>query len=163
MFKLKSFKGEKMVLGNGNGNSKTLKERLIGSINYEISIVNERIEEKGKDWYVLKKIEKLILGEKRLVNENRFWRYDKKLGLLLCQLKLKGISFKYGKNYGKRENFVYKVELDDNGENMIKWLNEMKDYLINMDDNDEMFDNEELNNKNRRNEYRKKMGLSLVE
>jgi len=163
MFKLESFKGEKMVLGNGNGNSKTLKERLIGSINYEISIVNERIEEKGKDWYVLKKIEKLILGEKRLVNENRFWRYDKKLGLLLCQLKLKGISFKYGKNYGKRENFVYKVELDDNGENMIKWLNEMKDYLINMDDNDEMFDNEELNNKNRRNEYRKKMGLSLVE
>ena len=163
MIELKSFSSKVRVLGNGLNKEKSLREKLISSIDKEVKIINSRIESKGKDWYVLEKIEKKINGVETLVSENRFWRYDKEIGMLLLQLKLKGSSFKYGELFGKRENEVFEVELDDNGENILLWMSEMKEWLMSMDDNNEMFINEEKNNKMRRNDYRRKFGLKLIE
>lgn len=162
MFQLDSFKSDLRVMGNGINNSKSLREKLISSIDKEIKVVNMKVNDKGENWYILEKFTKKINGVDSLVNENRFWRYDKEIGKLVCQLKLRGISFKYGELLNKRQNYIYEVELDENGDNILLWLNEMKDKLMSMDDSDEIFVSEENNNKIRRNQYRKKVGLELV-
>ena len=162
MIKLNGFKSEVKVLGNGNRVSKSLREKLINSIDSEIDIVKKRVIEKNENWFELEKIEKSIKGEKKLVNENRFWRYNDKSDVLECQLKLKGISFKYGKELKNRENCIYYVDLDESGDNILLWLNGLKGELEKMDDNDEMFVNEEKNIIKRKNVYRSKNGLELI-
>lgn len=131
-------------LGNGVNNQKSMRVRLIDSINREIELINERVEKFGSNWYELMKISKTINGKKTELNESRFWRI--KDGLLYCQLKVDKKIFKYGKKYENRfDNEMFEVEIDDNGNNLIEKLNVIKDGLLKLEDNNEMFVNEELN------------------
>ena len=144
MFQTKNFSGVKM--SGGFKNSKPLREKLIGSLENELKIVNERFNEKGNDWYVLKKVVKKLKRKDgsvydSYVDENRMWKVDKINNQLLCSIKYRGINFKYGDSELKnKENIFYKIDIDK--EKFELWINEMIDKLVSMNNDDEMFKNE---------------------
>lgn len=144
MFKTKNFSSEKM--SGGFKSEKPLREKLIGSLKNELRIVNERFDEKGNDWYVLKKVKKNLKRKngtvyEGYVKENRMWNVDKINNQLLCSIKYRGINFKYGnKELDNKENFIYRIDTDK--EKFELWINEMIDELVNMNNDDEMFENE---------------------
>ncbi len=109
-----------------NTNSKkSLKDKIINSINNEIKIINGR--------------EDLELKELKNSNkENRFWKfYGSGKELVYVNIKFKGKIFGFGENVNRHKPNYFKVKNDKN--KLITFLTSIKLSLEDINENDNNF------------------------
>lgn len=112
--------------------TKTLKERILKSIENEITLIGER------DDLTLLKLNKTVNGKLTEVNENRFWKPSNTMeNRLLVNIKLKGKIFGCGKEVDRYNPNYIVVENDK--EKLIGLLNKITESLESIDENDEDF------------------------
>ena len=112
--------------------TKSLKERILKSIDTEIEMIESR-----KDLTLLKN-NKTVNGKLTEVNENRFWKPSNSMeNKLLVNIKLKGKIFGCGKKVD-RYNPNYMV-VENSKKKLIGLLNKAKDSLESIDENNENF------------------------
>ena len=109
-----------------NTNSKkSLKDKIINSINNEIRIINGR--------------ENLELLEiKNKIKENRFWKfYGSSKELIYVNIKYKGKIFGFGEDVNRHKPNYFKVKNDKN--KLITFLTSIKLSLEDINENDNSF------------------------
>jgi hypothetical protein len=112
--------------------TKSLKERILNSIDKEIEIIE------GREDLTLLKLNKNVNGKLTEVNENRFWKPSNSMeNKLLINIKLKGKIFGCGKEVD-RYNPNYMV-VENSKKKLIGLLNNVKDSLESIDENNENF------------------------
>ena len=112
--------------------TKSLKERILKSIDTEIEMIESR-----KDLTLLK-LNKTVNGKLTEVNENRFWKPSNNMkNKLLVNIKLKGKIFGCGKVVN-RWNPNYMI-IEDNKQKLIDFLKSVKDGLDKVHENNKEF------------------------
>ena len=112
--------------------TKSLKERILKSIDTEIEMIESR-----KDLTLLK-LNKTVNGKLTEVNENRFWKPSNNMkNKLLVNIKLKGKIFGCGKKV-ERYNPNYMI-VDTDKQKLIELLKSIKNGLSEVDEKDEKF------------------------
>jgi len=112
--------------------TKSLKERILKSIDNEIKLIGER------DDLTLLKPTKMVNGKPTPTNENRFWKPSNSMeNKLLVNIKLKGKIFGCGKKV-ERYNPNYMV-VENNKKQLIGLLNKAKESLESIDENNKEF------------------------
>ena len=112
--------------------TKSLKERILNSIDKEIEIIE------GREDLTLLKLNKNVNGKLTEVNENRFWKPSNSMeNKLLVNIKLKGKIFGCGKKV-ERYNPNYMI-VDTDKQKLIELLKSIKNGLSEVDEKDEKF------------------------
>ena len=114
---------EYVVLNNNS--KKSLKDKIINSINNEIKIIN------GRENLELKQL-------KKNNKENRFWKfYGSGKELVYVNIKFKGKIFGFGEDVNKHKPNYFKVKNDK--DKLITFLTSIKLSLEDINENDNNF------------------------
>ena len=112
--------------------TKSLKERILNSIDTEIEIIE------GRENLTLLKLNKTVNGKIYEVNENRFWKPSNSMeNKLLVNIKLKGKIFGCGKVVN-RWNPNYMI-VEDDKQKLIDAFNKAHEAVESIDENNENF------------------------